>query len=206
MKPKKTRAQRPLAALNRDRWLSLVKTPSQYNYLRSTSGKTTQRRFLSDIALFMDCLVSDMCFVTRKVGNATEDGFVLRTWETVANKTGLPVWRVKQCYGYAKEKGWVNSVQPRGTNSKGEYYGLASIKRVTEKYFTDLGLMGEYRKAKAAAKKTIKKMSNATGVKVRYLLTPLTLLQKFHKRKRNHSTPKIQYTTSVIDDCSDIPY
>lgn len=206
MKAKKTRSQRPLAALNRDRWLSLVENPSQYDYLRSASGKATQTRFLTDIAILMDYLVSDMCYVTKKVGNATKNGFVLRTWQTAARKTGLPEWRVKQCFGYVKEKGWVTSVQPRGTNSKGDYYGLASIKRVTDKYFSDLGLLGAYKQAKAAAKKSIKKLSKATGVKVRYLLTPLTLLQKFRKRKSVFSSPKINYYAAVKDDCSDIPY
>ncbi|QJY37988.1 hypothetical protein HOO69_15460 (plasmid) [Vibrio europaeus] len=176
-----TRRERPLAALHRARWSSLLQDPSRYAYLLSASGKATQRQFLSDIASVMDYLVSELELRTRKVGVATRRGFLLRTWANVAEGTGLPIWRVKQCVSFAKQRGWLTSTQPRH-NENGEWYGLASIKRITERYFADLGLTDAMLKARAAASNSIKRMASRTGVHVRYLLTPITLLRKFARR------------------------
>lgn len=175
------RSARPLAALNRDRWRKLLENPSQYDYLLSRSGKSTQRQYLTDIGRVMDYLVSELEFRTSKVGVVTAKGFLLRTWANVAKGTGLPEWRVKQCVSYAKDRGWVTSKQPR-ENINGDWYGLASIKRITDKYFRDLGLNVAYANAKQAATKNLKKMAASTGVHIRYLLTPITLLRKFARR------------------------
>lgn len=175
------RSARPLAALNRDRWRKLLENPSQYDYLLSRSGKSTQRQYLTDIGRVMDYLVSELEFRTCKVGVVTAKGFLLRTWANVAKGTGLPEWRVKQCVSYAKDRGWITSKQPR-ENINGDWYGLASIKRVTDKYFRDLGLNVAYANAKQAATKNLKKMAASTGVHIRYLLTPITLLRKFARR------------------------
>ncbi|MDC5868826.1 hypothetical protein OPW39_08295 [Vibrio europaeus] len=176
-----TRRERPLAALHRARWSSLLQDPSRYAYLLSASGKATQRQFLRDIASVMDYLISELELRTRKVGVATRNGFLLRTWANVAEGTGLPVWRVKQCVSFAKQRGWLTSTQPR-YNENGEWYGLASIKRITERYFADLGLTDAMLKARVAASNSIKRMASRTGVHVRYLLTPITLLRKFARR------------------------
>ncbi|MEZ9002333.1 hypothetical protein AB6E26_06585, partial [Vibrio splendidus] len=84
------RSARPLAALNRDRWRKLLENPSQYDYLLSRSGKSTQRQYLTDIGRVMDYLVSELEFRTCKVGVATANGFLLRTWANAAKGTGLP--------------------------------------------------------------------------------------------------------------------
>lgn len=175
------RRDRPLAAIHRERWQSLLRDPSKHDFLLSASGKATQRQFLRDIALVMDYLISELEFRTRKVGVATRRGFLLRTWANAAEGTGLPEWRVKQCITFAKQRGWLTSTQPRH-NENGQWYGLASIKRITEHYFKQLGLSETMRKAKAAATDTIKRMASDTGVHVRYLLTPITLLRKFARR------------------------
>ncbi|CAH7215820.1 conserved hypothetical protein [Vibrio chagasii] len=175
------RSTRPLAALNRDRWRKLLENPSQYDYLLSRSGKATQRQYLTDIGRVMDYLVSELEFRTSKVGVVTAKGFLLRTWANVAKGTGLPEWRVKQCVSYAKDRGWITSKQPR-ENINGDWYGLASIKRIADKYFRDLGLNVAYANAKQAATKNLKKMAASTGVHIRYLLTPITLLRKFARR------------------------
>ncbi|MFA0662412.1 hypothetical protein AB4619_25285 [Vibrio splendidus] len=175
------RSARPLAALNRDRWRKLLENPSQYDYLLSRSGKSTQRQYLTDIGRVMDYLVSELEFRTCKVGVVTANGFLLRTWANAAKGTGLPEWRVKQCVSYAKDRGWITSKQPR-ENINGDWYGLASIKRITDKYFRDLGLNLAYESAKQAATKNLKKMAASTGVHIRYLLTPITLLRKFARR------------------------
>jgi len=179
-----TRRERPLAAIHRERWQSLLRDPSKHGYLLSQSGKATQRQFLRDIAVVMDYLISELEFRTGKVGVATCRGFLLRTWANVAEGTGLPEWRVKQCITFAKERNWLTSTQPRH-NENGQWYGLASIKRVTERYFQDLGLLVAMQKAKAAASESIKRMSSQTGVHVRYLLTPITLLRKFARRHQS---------------------
>ena len=175
------RSARPLAALNRDRWRKLLENPSQYDYLLSRSGKSTQRQYLTDIGRVMDYLVSELEFRTSKVGVVTAKGFLLRTWANVAKGTGLPEWRVKQCVSYAKDRGWITSKQPR-ENINGDWYGLASIKRITDKYFRDLGLNLAYENAKQAATKNLKKLAVSIGVHIRYLLTPITLLRKFARR------------------------
>jgi hypothetical protein len=181
-----TRRDRPLAAMHRERWQTLLRDPSKHDYLLSSSGKATQRQFLRDIALVMDYLVSELEFRTRKVGVATRNGFLLRTWANVAQGTGLPEWRVKQCVTFAKQRGWLTSTQPRH-NDNGQWYGLASIKRVTERYFAQLGLTHAMQQARAAASDTIKRMASQTGVHVRYLLTPITLLRKFSRRQAHLS-------------------
>lgn len=176
------RRDRPLAAMHRERWQSLLRDPAKHDYLLSQAGKATQRQYLRDIALVMDYLVSELEFRTRKVGVATKNGFLLRTWANVAEQTGLPEWRVKQCVSFAKRRGWLTSTQPRH-NDNGQWYGLASIKRLTERYFADLGLSHAMQQARAAATDTIKRMASRTGVHVRYLLTPITLLRKFSRRR-----------------------
>ncbi|CAH7412299.1 hypothetical protein VCHA56P521_340005 [Vibrio chagasii] len=47
-----------------------------------------------------------------------------------------------------------------------------------------------YANAKQAATKNLKKMAASTGVHIRYLLTPITLLRKFARRstQRHYST------------------
>lgn len=187
---KRKRRERPLAALNRDRWEKLMDNPSRYHFLLSPSGKATQAQFLRDIAIVMDYLISEMEYRTSKIGVATKNGFLLRTWANVAKGTGLAEWRVKQCVAFARDREWITSKQPR-ENINGEWYGLASIKRVTKKYFTDLGLVSAFNNARKAATVTIKKMAERTGVQVRYLLTPITLLNKFSKRKL--TTPRTSY-------------
>lgn len=204
----KLRKERPLAALNRSRWESLLANPSGYHYLKSASGKSTQKRFLVDVAKFMDCLVSELCYVSLKVGNAHKDGFALRSWETIAKRCGLEEWRVKQCFGYAKDRGWVTSIQPREYNAMtDDIYGLISIKRVTKQYFSDLGLLDALENATEAAKKSLKKLSQRLGIHKRYLLTPYSLLKKLRaNRKQRIEKPKYNPYAACRDDGLDIPY
>lgn len=175
---------RPLAQLNRSRWANMLKNPSKFHVLTSKSGKATQKRFLDDLSWFMDVIVSETCFVSYKVGSYSAKGFRLRTWQTIADKTGFPEWRVKQLYAYAKDKGWMTSLQPRGFDEKnGEYYGQCSIKRVTKKYFQDLGMMDAYTEAKKKATEYLKKAAEKANILPRLMLTPFTLIQKFTKRR-----------------------
>jgi len=132
----------------------------------------------------MDYLISEMEYRTSKIGVATKNGFLLRTWANVARGTGLPEWRVKQCVSFARNREWITSTQPRN-NINGDWYGLASIKRVTQKYFKDLGLLDALAQARKAASKSIKKFAATTGVEVRLMLTPITLLRKFRSRRLN---------------------
>lgn len=185
----KTRAERPFAALHRDRWISHLKDPSSQVVLLTECGRATQRRFLIDIARVMDCLVSNMCLRTRKVGTITGNGFFLFTWQTIANKSGLPLWRVKQCAARAVENGWLESTQPRhsitGRDNTREYVCLASIKRVTLKYIKVMGLDVMFSKAHEAAAKTLKAKAKFYRKPIKVLLTPITLLAKFRRAKQN---------------------
>ncbi|GGI85866.1 hypothetical protein [Shewanella gelidii] len=179
----KSRSERPFAALNRARWNHYLENPSSQLMLQTKCGKATQKRFLVDIAVVMDTLVSNMCLRTRKVGTIAKNGFFLFTWDTIAKKAGLPVWRVKQCASRIIENGWLESTQPRGTNAKQEYVCLASIKRITYKYIEQTGLKKAFIDAHAAAKKSVEKLAKRYQTKVKYLLTPITLLAKFEARR-----------------------
>ncbi len=194
------RKDRPLARLNRSRLEKLVSNPSSSLDLLTTCGKATQKQFLKDVFRVMDYLVSEMCFVTQKVGVATEHGFLLRTWGNAQEALDLPDWRLKQIREWILDREWVTSKQPRecrtGRDGREEWRGLASIKRVTMKYFKFVGLLDELEEAREAARKTIKKMSNRVSVAVRYLLTPITLLAKFRRRRKQENEAKANQPAS----------
>lgn len=199
------RKDRPLARLNRSRLENLVTNPSSSLDLLSTCGKATQKQFLRDVFRVMDYLVSEMCFVTNKVGVATERGFLLRTWGNAQEKLDLPEWRLKQIRAWILDREWVTSVQPRecrtGKDGREQWRGLASIKRVTLKYFKFVGLVEEAQTAKEAARKTIKAMSKRVNVAVRYLLTPITLLAKYsHRREQKNEAKANQPTSEPVND------
>ncbi|MBE8577954.1 hypothetical protein IQQ51_20810 [Vibrio sp. OPT18] len=185
VRTKKTRGKRPLASLNRAYLKNLLKCPSKSALLTSTSGRTTQSRFLKDIFTVMDTLVSQMCSRTRKVGASAKNGFFLFTWARIAELSELPEWRVKQCYRYLSKKGWVTSKQPWtlriGDDGKLKKCALTSIKRVTLKYFDDMGLTSAFKEALRAGAKTIKDRAKAFGRPVKYILTPITLLEERRK-------------------------
>lgn len=186
MKPSKPvikqRSQRPFACLNRSRWDTYLKDPSSQVMLLSKCGKATQKRFLVDIAKVMDCLVSNMCLRTRKIGFIAPNGFFLLTWQTIAERCDLPLWRVKQCASRIIENGWLESTQPRerktGADNRLKWVCLASIKRVTLKYIKVTGLSNAFRDAHAAAKKSVVKLAERYKTEVKYLLTPITLLAR----------------------------
>lgn len=186
--PTKPRSERPFAALHRDRWRSHMKNPSSQVALLTECGRATQRRFLADIATVMDTLVSNMCLRTRKIGSAQRNGFFLFTWQTIADKSGLPLWRVKQCAIRAIDNGWLESTQPRdtrtGESNRREWVCLASIKRITFKYLTVMGLKDAFSAAHKAAAKALKQKSERWNKPVKYLLTPITLLAKFRRAKQ----------------------
>lgn len=191
--PTKKRFERPFAALNRDRWKTYLANPSGQVALLTPCGRATQKRFLRDIALVMDTLVSNMCLRTRKVGVIARNGFFLYTWEKIAKECNLPLWRVKQCAARIIENGWLESTQPRGltiTNGKPAYVCLASIKRITLKYITAAGLKKAFTEAHAAAKKSVMKLSIRYNKPVKYLLTPITLLAKFKRVKAAIPSPQ----------------
>lgn len=182
-----TRSDRPFAALNRDRWSGYISNPSAQVELLTSCGRATQRRFLGDIAIVMDCLVSNMCLRTRKVGIVARNGFFLFTWDTIAQKCGLPLWRVKQCAARIIENGWLESTQPRdtktGRDNRAAWVCLPSIKRVTFKYLTVMGLKDAFVAAHEAAKKSLVKLSQRYNKPVKVLLTPITLLAKFRRER-----------------------
>jgi len=139
-----------------------------------------------DILKVMSVLVDQMCLRTRKVGVTSQSGFFLFTWARVAELSGLPEWRVKQCVPFLRSRGWVTSEQPwttrDGSNGKAKYVALTSIKKVTFKYFKDLGLTEAFRRAHRAANKTIRQRAKQLQRPVRTILTPITLLRERKKR------------------------
>ncbi|CAK2135286.1 hypothetical protein VCRA2113O324_40218 [Vibrio crassostreae] len=94
----------------------------------------------------------------------------------------FPIWRVKQCVKFAFNKGWITSKQPRetytGKDNLQKWRGLASIKRVTDAYFHDIGIFEQYKEAKTASKRWLKTFANRIGRPVKYIHTPMTLLRR----------------------------
>ncbi|WP_234425396.1 hypothetical protein [Vibrio coralliilyticus] len=99
----------------------------------------------------------------------------------------MPEWRVKQCKDYAIRKGWITTVQPRerytGKDNLEKWRGLASIKKITDKYFSDLGMLKERLEAKQKARKYLKKRATQWQRPIKYILTPITLLARRSKER-----------------------
>lgn len=185
---RKTNADRPFAALHRARWERYLECPSSQHVLLTPYGRATRVNLLNDVARLMDCLVSNMDIRTRKVGVIRSNGFWLWTWETIAHKLNMPLWRVKQCAARAIENGWIESTQPRGWNDRNNaYVCCASIKRVTMQYIEAFGLVDAYRNAKEAAVKFLVAKSQQFNKPIRYLLTPITMLREFKRSQQPHS-------------------
>lgn len=189
---KKQRKDRPLAALHRSVLEKIAKCPSSSIAFLTSNGRGVRQSFVRDIARVMTVLVDEMCLRSNKVGVATKDGFALRSWQFIADKAGLPLWRVKQCAKYAFAKGWISSKQPRetytGKDNIEKWRGLASIKRVNEAYFRDLGLYEKFQEAKEAAKDWLKLYARKLGRPIKYIQTPITLLRRRRKEAAERAT------------------
>lgn len=145
----------------------------------------------------MTVLVEEMCLHSRKIGKATKHGFALRSWAYIAEKCDLPLWRIKQCAKFAFLKGWITSKQPResftGKDNIEKWRGLASIKRVEVRYFSDLGIKfeEEYYKAKIAAKEWLKSIARRLERPIKYIQTPITLLRRRRKEAVQNAPSEI---------------
>ncbi|MCU8171444.1 hypothetical protein M2H03_14360 [Vibrio vulnificus] len=146
-----------------------------------------------------------MDFVTHKVGVVAENGFLLRTWEHIAKQMDVPEWRVKDCKAFAMARGWITSKQPKDLSENGEWVCLASVKRVTDKYFEDLGIVTAMQEAKAASITKVVEKSKATGLPVAFYLTPISLLKEI---KKTLTTSWNAYFDDYHNrkNCADIPY
>ncbi len=193
----KQRKSRPLARLNRNILAKIAKCPSSSAAFTTANGRATRKTFVQDICKVMAVLVDEMCLSSRKVGVATQHGFSLRSWGFIAEEADLPLWRVKQCVIYIKERGWLESKQPRerytGKNNTEKWRGLASIKRVTEQYFKDMGIYEQYEEAKAASKEWLKMLAKRLSRPIKYIQTPITLLRRRRKEasERRISEPPV---------------
>ncbi|NVN83243.1 MULTISPECIES: hypothetical protein [unclassified Vibrio] len=181
----KQRKDRPLACLNRAVLDKIVQCPSSSTAFLTSNGRGVRKSFARDIAIVMKALVNEMCLSSNKIGVATKDGFALRSWGYIADICDFPIWRVKQCVKFAFNKGWITSKQPRetytGKDNLQKWRGLASIKRVTDAYFHDIGIFEQYKEAKTASKRWLKTFANRIGRPVKYIQTPITLLCRRRK-------------------------
>lgn len=175
---KTKRKDRALCSLNRAHWNAVLKTPSNFSYALNDRGCATRVTYLTDIALFMNALVSNMNFVTHDIGIETKLGFRLNTWKSIADFVGLPEWRIKQCAKFAMDREWITSVQPREIDDEGNFKNLASVKTVTDVYFSDLGLTDAMTDAKRSAINYIVKKAKEWDLPVGFLLTPITMIRK----------------------------
>lgn len=191
----KQRKDRPLACLNRAVLDKIVQCPSSSTAFLTANGRGVRKSFARDIAIVMKALVNEMCLSSNKVGSATRDGFAVRTWGYIADICNFPVWRVKQCVKFAFNKGWITSKQPRerytGKDNLDKWRGLASIKRVTDAYFKDIGIFEQYQEAKAASKRWLKAYAARIGRPIKYIQTPITML----KRRRKEAVQAAQAET-----------
>ncbi|MCC4787517.1 hypothetical protein AB6E39_05945 [Vibrio splendidus] len=190
---KKQRKDRPLAALNRSVLDKIVKCPSSSIAFLTSNGRGVRKSFARDIAIVMKALVNEMCLSSNKIGVATKDGFALRSWGYIADICDFPIWRVKQCVKFAFNKGWITSKQPRetytGKDNLQKWRGLASIKRVTDAYFHDIGIFEQYKESKTASKRWLKTFANRIGRPVKYIQTPITLLRRRRKEAVEAKNP-----------------
>lgn len=178
---KKLRRNRGLPSLSRSHWLHVMRDPSRSAWALSGRGCATRRSLLESVSCFMDVMVSEMCLVTHKVGMDTENGFFLRTWSAIAGIMKVTVDRVKQCFMFCKDRGWITSEQPKELNDDGSWVCLASIKRVTNKYFQDLGLVDAMLAARKSALKLVCDRAEVYQKPVAFILTPISLLRKIKK-------------------------
>ncbi|MFA0612042.1 hypothetical protein [Vibrio sp. 10N.222.49.B4] len=189
----KQRKDRPLACLNRAVLDKIVQCPSSSTAFLTTNGRGVRKSFARDIAIVMKALVNEMCLSSNKIGVATKDGFALRSWGYIADICDFPIWRVKQCVKFAFNKGWITSKQPRetytGKDNLQKWRGLASIKRVTDAYFHDIGIFEQYKEAKTASKRWLKTFANRIGRPVKYIQTPITLLRRRRKEAAEAKNP-----------------
>lgn len=189
----KQRKDRPLACLNRAVLDKIVQCPSSSTAFLTSNGRGVRKSFARDIAIVMKALVNEMCLSSNKIGVATKDGFALRSWGYIADICNFPIWRVKQCVKFAFNKGWITSKQPRetytGKDNLQKWRGLASIKRVTDAYFHDIGIFEQYKEAKTASKRWLKTFANRIGRPVKYIQTPITLLRRRRKEAAEVKTP-----------------
>lgn len=192
--PKKLRKDRPLAKLHAVVMEKIAHSPSSSSAFLTSNGRGIRQSFAKDICKVMTVLVNNMCIHSRKVGVATKDGFVLRSWQFIANECGLPLWRIKQCVKFAYAKGWISSKQPReaytGADNLQKWRGLASIKRINEAYFKDLAMLEKYQEAKQAAKDWLKLYARKLGRPIKYIQTPVTLLRRRRKEAAERSTQR----------------
>ena len=198
---KKKRQERPLCRLHYSLMARIINNPSSSTAFLTENGRTSQESMINDVARFMYVLVNEMCMTTGKIGVDTQNGFLLRTWGYVSKELNMPEWRVKQCKEYAVKKGWITSVQPRerytGKDNLEKWRGLASIKKVTDKYFADLGILQNRLEAKAKARKYLKKRATQWKRPIKYILTPITLLARRRKERAQASdTGPIQAPTT----------
>lgn len=189
----KQRKDRPLACLNRAVLDKIVQCPSSSTAFLTSNGRGVRKSFARDIAIVMKALVNEMCLSSNKIGVATKDGFALRSWGYIADICNFPIWRVKQCVKFAFNKGWITSKQPRetytGKDNLQKWRGLASIKRVTDAYFHDIGIFEQYKEAKTASKRWLKTFANRIDRPVKYIQTPITLLRRRRKEAAEAKKP-----------------
>jgi hypothetical protein len=164
-----------------------LECPSSQAVLLTPCGRATQKRFLTDIAIVADVLVSDMCLKTRMIGHSLKIGFWLDTWAFVAKKCNMPLWRVKQCADRMKENGWLESTQPRkktiNTDKSESWTPLTSIKRITMKYFKDLGLEDAFEGAQKANKPKLEALAKKYGKPLNFILTPISMLDELRRQR-----------------------
>ncbi|EPF7601696.1 hypothetical protein ACSVJ5_002891 [Vibrio vulnificus] len=189
----KRRKDRPFAAFHRAALEKIAQCPSSSVAFLTSNGRGIRKSFAIDIIKLMTVLVEEMCLHSRKIGKATKHGFALRSWAYIAEKCDLPLWRIKQCAKFAFLKGWITSKQPResftGKDNIEKWRGLASIKRVEVRYFSDLGIKfeEEYYKAKIAAKEWLKSIARRLERPIKYIQTPVTLLRRRRKEAAQNS-------------------
>ncbi|EKO3452630.1 hypothetical protein LGV68_21230 [Vibrio sp. LQ2] len=190
----KKRKDRGFASFHRAVMEKIAQCPSSSVAFTTANGRGIRKSFAKDIAKVMTVLVDEMCFHSRKIGKATSHGFSLRTWGFIAEKCDLPLWRIKQCAKFAFSKGWITSKQPResftGNDNIEKWRGLASIKRIELRYFSDLGVKfeEEYEAARLAAKEWLKMKSRRLGRPIKYIQTPITLLRRRRKEAAARAT------------------
>lgn len=179
---KKKRENRGLASLNRSYLNHAYVNRHGTAWALNSRGCTTRKSRMLRVCLFMDALVSHMCISTQKVGVSTANGFFVYTWEKIADLSGLKLWEVHDAKEFALERGWITSTQPKEIDADGNWTCLASVKRVTNKYFRDLDLFEKLVEARKSAVGYAYKLAKKFKKPVEYIQCPITLLRRVVKQ------------------------
>lgn len=170
---------RLLVKQNAAHWRNVLSCPSRSRWARLDCGRSIKKSYLEKLFVFMDLMLSCAQFASYKIGQTVENGFLPISWEEIRKDSGLEKWEIESLSRACRQLGWLESLQAREQLEGGEWFNHISNKRITDKYFEDLGLTKYAKEAKAASlRKIAQDWAKKHNKPVAFFLTPYSLLKK----------------------------